>query len=223
MSKGAIFVEHDEEPVPGLPGPLPQGETILWQGAPGWTGLALRALHVRAVALYFVLLALWRGAALTEDGATTAEALSGALFLLVLGAIPVALLMGYAWFSGRSTIYTITNRRIIVRTGVALPMAINIPFALIDSAAVARRTDGSGDILLGVAKPHRVSWVALWPHTRSFRVLRAQPMLRALADVEGVAQVLGRALAASAAAPVKPVASEPARPAPAGERAAAMA
>ena len=45
--------EHDFEPIRGLPGPLPEGETILWQGAPDWRVLAVQAFHVRAVAIYF--------------------------------------------------------------------------------------------------------------------------------------------------------------------------
>ena len=27
--------EHDYEPVRGLPGPLPAGEQLIWQGSPG--------------------------------------------------------------------------------------------------------------------------------------------------------------------------------------------
>ena len=52
--------EHDFEPIRGLPGDLPEGETILWQGAPNWLTLAEQAFHVRAVAAYFALMLLWR-------------------------------------------------------------------------------------------------------------------------------------------------------------------
>ena len=51
--------EHDYEPIPGLPAPLPEGETILWQGAPRWESFARRAMRVRLVAGYFVALAVW--------------------------------------------------------------------------------------------------------------------------------------------------------------------
>ena len=35
MSHGPAHVpEHDFEPQPGLPEPLPRDETLLWQGAP---------------------------------------------------------------------------------------------------------------------------------------------------------------------------------------------
>jgi len=200
------FYEHDVEPIPGLPAPLPQGEAILWQGRPGFSGLARRALHLRWMSVYFMLLALWRGAALALDGADGLEVALGAGFILLLGAVPMGLLTLYGWASARMTLYTITTRRVVIRTGVALPMNVNIPFAVIGSASVAQHDDGTGDIALAVMKPHRVSWMALWPYTRSWHMSHPQPTLRAVAEPEKVAQVLGRALAVAASMPVRAVA-----------------
>lgn len=194
--------EHGFEPVPGLPERLPEGETLLWQGRPGWWGLARGALHVRGIAAYFVLLALWRGAGITSEGGGAHEAASGAATVLLIGALPVAFLLAYAWFSARGSVYSITNRRVVMRVGVALPVTINLPFALVESAALTRRADGSGDIVLRLAGPQRASWIAHWPHLRAWRFTRPEPMLRALPDAEAAAQILGRALASGAALPV---------------------
>ena len=202
------FFEHDSEPVPGLPAPLPAGETLLWQGAPTFLGLARRALHLRWLSVYFVMLALWRGAALAGDGTSLGVIVQGSLLILLLGCVPIVLLALYGWASARSTLYTITTRRVVIRTGVALPMTVNIPFALIGSAGVARHADGTGDIALRIMPPHRVSWLALWPHTRSWHVSRPEPTLRAVAEPEVVAQTLGRALAAAAAMPVRAMATD---------------
>jgi hypothetical protein len=198
--------EHDGEPVRGLPGHLPPGEHILWQGTPGWAGIARRALHLRGMAVYFALLGVLRGAALAADGAPMADAVMGGALMLLVGAVPIGLLAGFAVLSARTSIYTITNRRIVLRVGVALPMTINLPFTQIESAGVARHRDGTGDITVTLAKPSRVAWLAVWPHTRSFRISRPEPTLRALADVDVAAQVLARALAAAADAPVATVA-----------------
>lgn len=197
--------EHGFEPVPGLPERLPEGETLLWQGRPGWRGLARGALHVRGIAAYFVLLALWRGASVTADGGSGLEAAGAAATLVLIGAVPIAFLLAYAWFAAREAVYSITNRRIVMRVGLALPVTINLPFALIENAALSRRADGSGDIVLRLAGPQRASWIALWPHLRAWRFTRPEPMLRALSDAESAAQILGRALAAAAAVPVAPM------------------
>jgi hypothetical protein len=196
------LAEHDGEPIPGLPGPLPAGESILWQGAPEWRGIARRALFVRGIALYFVLLAVLQAGNLATQGAGGLEMAAGASLLIVIGLVPVALLLLFAGLSARTTLYTITSRRIVMRVGVALPMTINIPFVLIDQAAVANHPDGTGDLVVKLVAPHRVSWLALWPHIRPFRLARPEPMLRALKDSDVAAQVLSRALAAAASVPV---------------------
>ena len=200
-----VYAEHDLEPIPGLPATLPAGESVLWQGRPRWTGIARRALFVRWIAAYFALIALWRGAELAAGGAGAGEVALGALLPLGIGLVPIAILLVFAWAAQRSTIYTVTNRRVVMRVGVALPMTVNLPFALIESAGLARHADGTGDIVLNIARPHRASWIALWPHVRTWRVSRPEPMLRALRDAESAAQVLSRALAAHAEVPVQPV------------------
>jgi len=214
QARPGIF-EHENEPVPGLPEELPEGETILWQGAPGWGGIARRALHLRGIAMYFVLLGVLRGAAMAAEGASMADALQGGAIMLLVGAVPIGLLASFAVLSARTSLYTITNRRIVMRVGVALPMTINLPFALIANAGVKRHSDGTGDITVTLASPARVAWLAVWPHTRSFRVAKPEPTLRALADVNVAAQVLARALAAHAEMPVEAMSQQPA---PAGSR-----
>ncbi|MEM8827721.1 MAG: PH domain-containing protein, partial [Pseudomonadota bacterium] len=103
--------EYDHEPVRGLPGKLPEGEHIIWQGAPDWKRLALSALHIRLAALYFAAmgaLSLLRG----DMGTAAVIAISGAA---VIGFFAL-----FAWAVGRTTLYTLTNRRVVLRIGVAL-------------------------------------------------------------------------------------------------------
>jgi len=198
--------EHDYEPVPGLPERLPPGETILWQGAPAFAALARRALHVRSIAIYFAALALWRGTSLALDGASAHEVAAGASLLVLVGAGAILPLALYAWAAARTTLYTITNRRVVIRAGVALPTSFNLPFAAIEAAGVRLHGDGVGDIALRLMPGQKVAYIFLWPHARPWRFARPEPMLRCIPEAETVAQTLGRALAAAAAMPVQPVA-----------------
>jgi hypothetical protein len=193
--------EHDSEPVPGLPENLPEGEAILWQGSPRWRPFALRAFHLRGLAVYFALLAAWHVA----DGWTAdpQDAALGGLRLVALGAVAIVLLLGLGKLAARTTLYTITGRRIVMRVGVALPMTVNIPFAAIRAADLRQDRDGSGDIQLRLLPGHRVSYFALWPHLRMLRVSNPEPVLRSLPDAEAAARALAQALAASAAMPVR--------------------
>jgi hypothetical protein len=187
--------EHETEPVPGLPQELPEGEAILWQGAPTWKGMMRHGFHLHLLALYFVALAVWRGSLLHADGASALEVAGGALWLLVVGAAPILLVALFSALSARSTLYTVTDRRVVLRVGVALPMTINIPYASIQAATLRRHPGGGGDIVLTLVPRHRISYVALWPHVRGLRMMRPEPVLRALADVDAAAQVLAGALA----------------------------
>lgn len=207
--------EHDAEPVLGLPGRLPEGERVLWQGAPCWRALALRAYHVRALALYFVALVAWVAAASSSARDTLlAAGLAGAA---------LGLLTGLAWLTAQTTLYTVTSRRAVIRFGVAVPVTVNLPFAAISSAGLRAYADGTGDLALLMAVPRGLSWPVLWPHVRPWRLARPEPVLRAVPDAARAAQILARALASHAEQPA-PAIPHPALPpgaaAPAREAAA---
>lgn len=181
---------------PGLPGPLPADEHILWQGSPCAFGIAFRALHLRLVGLWFLGLALWAAVPVLAGG-SPAEAAVLAGPTLAIGAGAVALLALLGWLSARTTTYTITNRRVVMRVGIALPMTLNLPFGRIESAGCARYADGSGDLPLRLRSGNRVAYLHLWPHARPWHVTRPEPMLRAIADADAVAAILARALSAA--------------------------
>lgn len=185
--------EHEFEPVRGLPEPLPEGERMLWQGSPDFGALARRAFHVRKVALYFGLLMAWRFAADLLDGQSAAAAAGSALGLVPLALAGTGLLAVLAWFTARETVFTITDRRVVLRFGVALTMAVNVPFKVIESAALRLHPDGTGDLPLTLSSEQRIGWLVNWPYVRLGR--RTQPMLRAVPDAERVARLLSEALA----------------------------
>ncbi len=224
--------EHDFEPVPGLPERLPQGERILWQGAPHWPTLARRAMHTHKIAGYFGIIAAWQLFATLNAGGAFAPALVSTAILVGVAAVPIALFAAYAWLVQRTTLYTITNRRVVLRVGVAVSITINLPFAKVERAAVKRYGNGAGEISLAVGGAQRISYLILWPHARRWRLARPEPTLRAIPEVDRVAGLLaealeaaaeGRELTAKPAAPEAEPAAEPAPAAPDWRRVAAAA
>ncbi len=188
--------EYEFEPVPGLPENLPAGEAILWQGAPNWKNTAMRALHIRGTAIYFALLLIWYTESKLNQGESWSSVLMSDLRLGGLATITLGLMGLYAWLSAKTTLYTITNRRVVMRVGVALPMVLNLPFARIEAANLKGYDNRSGDIALTLFKDDRVAYLMLWPHVRPWRLTRAQPMLRGIPDAAVAAAILGEALAA---------------------------
>jgi hypothetical protein len=194
-------MSHDDfefEPIRGLPALLPEGERLLWQGTPRWKSLAMRAYHVRKVAAYFSLLVLWRIAVGVESGHSASAIVISCAFLFALGGIAIAVLSLLAYCAARATVYSITSRRVLLRHGVAVPMTMNIPFKVIDSAQLKMFPDRTGDIAMRVIKAERVGYLITWPHLRPGFLTHPQPSLRALPDARRAAEILGLALAADA-------------------------
>ena len=186
--------EYEFEPIRGLPEHLPPGEEMLWQGAPRWSALARRAFHIRKVAVYFAIILVWRIFADLSAGETTGEVVVGALWITALALVSIGGLLLLAWAMARSTVYTITTRRLVMRFGVALPMIVNFPFAQIHSAQMKRHRDETGDIPIVLVASTRTSYTVLWPHVRPWHFTKPQPMLRAIPDVARVAGILSDAL-----------------------------
>jgi hypothetical protein len=179
----------------GLPGPLPAGERILWQGRPKAAGIAIRALHVRLVGLWFVGLALWSGLpAAMEGGLAAGIGATGTTLGAACAAVGLAAFLG--WLCARTTTYTITNRRIVMQVGIALPMTLNLPYAMVSDAGLRVFADGSGDLPVRLRAGTRIAYLHLWPHARPWRVSEPQPMLRAVPEAQNVAAILAAAIAA---------------------------
>lgn len=200
--------EHAGEPIRGLPGHLPAGEHILWQGSPDWRTLSRSALKAHWVAVYFGGLAVWNVGSQMASGAPLAPALGVGVLTLAVGAVAVGLLMLYAWLNARTTVYTLTNKRFVLRHGVALSKCFNIPYPTIARAGLKVDARGVGDIPLGLAEGYKVAYPHLWPHVRPWRFVTPEPMLRSLPEAATVAELLSSQLQLAARAADKPFVAE---------------
>ena len=99
-----------------------------------------------------------------------------------------------AWLNARLTVYTITNRRVAMRIGVALTVTLNLPYRWIGSADLLTHADGSGDIALTLTGKSKLSYLVLWPHVRPWRISQPQPALRAVTGIADVAAILAHAM-----------------------------
>lgn len=185
--------EHEFEAAPGLPEALPTDEVQLWQGSPDALLLARQALHVDALLVYFGALLAWRGLGSAYDGASLGQTLMAMAGMLPLIALALSLLGGIAWLMARTTVYTLTNKRVVMRVGVVLSITFNLPYAQIASAGWRPRGQG-GDIVLSLAGTDRIAYLHLWPHVRPWQLKRTQPMLRGLSNAQAIAQMLAAAL-----------------------------
>ena len=180
-----------------LPADIPRGERVLWFGAPEPVSLWRRAYRADAVGLWFLAMTAWNGASVASSDGGFAGFVS-VLRTLGFGAAALAILGLLAWCSARTTLYVLTERRVIIKTGIALPMFIHIPFKQIRAANVRAFADGTGEVTVGLAEAQRIPYLALWPSARPLRFARPEPALRGIANARDVGATLARALAEAA-------------------------
>lgn len=187
-------MSHDDfatEPVRGLPERPPEGEEILWQGRPNVWALTRSALALKWVMGYFVFLAVWRFVA-AVDIMPMGQAIGITVPFFALAAIVAVLFWLVAFVQARTTVYTVTNKRVAMRIGAALTMTLNLPYTQIESADLDLRKDGTGTIALELMGETRFSYVMCWPHIRPWK-FPTQPALRCIPDAERVAGIIAEA------------------------------
>lgn len=192
------ILEDDEAGGVGIG--LARHERLLWEGRPRWTALAVHAFHARKIAIYFALLAAWSAIDAVGEGADWLAALASIKSLALPAALGIGCALFLGWVSARTTLYRLTDKRLLLRVGMALPASVYIPLRLIDSAGLRVHRDGSGDIPIVLPKGERFAYLLLWPHARPWTLRQPQPMLRAIDEPQRVAAILAGALAATAEA-----------------------
>lgn len=186
---------EDYEPIPGLPEDLPEDEVILWQGKPTMYGIARRVFAVRGVTIWFLLLMVWTITAGLADGQSALIVFRNSSILLIPMTAALSVLLFLSNAVASTTVYTITNKRLVVRAGVAILKSINIPFKSIAAAALKINKDGSADIPVAIVPDQRIAYLMMWPHVKLSAFKDVQPMIRGIKDGRRVARILSNALA----------------------------
>ena len=106
-----------------------------------------------------------------------------------------AILHGLAFWSQRTTLYILTDTRVIMRIGMAIEARINVPLKHVLSADLRKRGETHGDISLNLGGERTLGYALLWPHARRWRFSQPEPMLRAIPEAEKVAKLLADAAA----------------------------
>jgi hypothetical protein len=117
-----------------------------------------------------------------------ALSISGSLAIIALGLLALT-----AKLSANTTLYTITNKRIVMRIGIVLTLSFNLPLRWIQSAQIKPQTDGFGDIALELKGEDRIAYLHLWPHARAWHIGQPQPALRCIANAKEVGTLLHEA------------------------------
>ena len=176
------MTEYEDEPVEGLPDYLPEGETMVWQGRPTVAAMARRVFFIPHLALYFGLLIAGHTVYRLMEGVSGVQVMGTFVWQAGLAAVVLVLLAWLARSYAASVMYTLTSERLVIRSGVALPMMVNIPIEQITAADMRVYRDGTGDIVLTPIADRKLHWVLLWPNVSAWYSRPIRPLLRGLAE-----------------------------------------
>lgn len=182
--------EHEFEAAPGLPEPLPASEKILWQGSPDWRVLGNEAFHLKTLSIYFALMVALQALLSWDATLGFSKNLMALMTSTLLACVALGLLALTTWLSASTTLYTITDKRIVMRIGIVLTLTFNLPFSRIQAAQIKNSKNGKGNIAVDLQGPDRIAYLHLWPHARPWHLKQPQPMLRALPEVANVGSLL---------------------------------
>ena len=153
----------------------------------------MRVFHIRKIAIYFAVMIASRGIYLSLTGAAVFDVAKGVLLVTLLAAIALGALATLAWLTARTTAYTLTDQRVVMRIGIVLTLTFNLPLKRLSTAGLQLTRGGFGDIPLALNGGDRIGWLNLWPHARPWHIAKPEPMLRCIPQAQAVATQLQQA------------------------------
>ena len=180
---------HEFEPTFGFPESLPTSEKVLWQGSPCAWLIARRIFFLPHLFFYFLILSCLT-LIFNSEVLTLKDLFIKFLSYMSLGMVAIFLLLAISYLISSTTVYSVTDKRVVMRIGIVLNLSLNIPFSKIETAELKAYPDKSGDISLNLVSDNKIAYLHLWPHCRPWFFSSPRPRLSCLKDVEVIASCL---------------------------------
>ena len=171
---------------------IPKDEKIIWYGRPDLRRFCLTALGLKYIIIYLII--IFFSIIYARYGDFNFIEILQVLFPYLISCFLAVLLLIIVGISQvLPTIYVITSKRVIIRSGLALIFMINVPFDKIASIDKNLYKDGCGNISFKLINNKRVPFFASWPSVRPWYFNNPEPTFRCISDVEIVALKLSEA------------------------------
>ena len=168
---------------------IPDGESILWKGKPSLWGFSWNLFGLKWITFYLSILSIVSIARFFASDFHTAFYIDFLPFFLS-GIFASIILIGLAAIQAYSTVYIITENRVIIKTGAALSFLISMPFKKIKEVNLQKRGASIGTISFELFSKKRVPYISCWPSVRPWKFKKTQPAFSCVRSVEEVATIL---------------------------------
>ena len=171
---------------------IPEGDEIIWHGRPDIRRFSLSALGLKYVLLYLLVVAVFN--LQKSFGTITPVTFLQIMFPYIVScclALVLLVLVGLSQIL--PTLYVVTSKRVIIKSGFALIFMLNVPFDKIENIDKKVFSDGCGDISFRLISNKRVPFFAGWPSVRPWYFNNPEPTFRCIPNVNFVALELANA------------------------------
>ena len=190
---------------------IPEGESILWKGKPSFWGFSWYFFGLKLLAFYLIILSVVFAARLTVTDFFTAFVVDFLPFLLS-GILTSFILMALAKIQSQSSVYIITENRVIIKSGAALSFLISMPFKKIKAVNLQKRKGSLGTISFELNSGKRVPYISCWPSVRPWRFKKTEPAFSCIENVDEVATILRKSVMAGRVSLQAPVTNSEFKP-----------
>lgn len=169
---------------------IPSGEEIHWYGRPDWKSLGYCCYGIKYLIIYLLLSVLYTFVKMPVEFSLAAF-VNHYIPYMLSGTVAGIILFILAFASAKHTCYVITDKRIVIRTGIALVFLLNLPFKNILSIDRQRLKNTRGNLAFTIQSKKRIPYFSCWPSVRGGSVLNPVPAFRSILDVQEIERLVG--------------------------------
>ena len=169
---------------------VPEGEKVCWVGKPNWVSFGFHVFGIKYLVIYFIISAFYSVSQIELDFSLNAF-IGEYISFVVSGVIASLILFLLSYVSARHTCYVITEKRLVIRTGVALVFLLNVPFKNVISIDKQSLYYGVGNLSFKTQSKKRIPYFSCWPSVRSGSFLETIPTFRSIANIEEIGNLVG--------------------------------
>ena len=168
---------------------IPNKEKIHWIGKPSWASFGYQVFGIKYLIFYFILSALY-AVSQVDPVFTFFAFLVNFIPFLMSGVFAACILFVLAYLTASHTHYVITEKRIVIRTGVALVFLLNVPIKNIISIDKQRLAGGRGNLSFTAKSKKRIPFVSCWPSVKSGSFIEPIPAFRSISNIEEIGMLV---------------------------------
>ena len=176
----------DKTPPKDVLSVIPENEEVIWHGRPNLRRFSLSALGLRYLMLYLLIISITTFS--SNFGNLTLLLFLQMMFPYIISCCLAGIILVVIGISQViPTVYVITSKRIIIKSGLALIFMLNVPFDKVANIDKKVFNDGCGDISFKLIGNKRIPFFAGWPSVRPWYFNDPEPTFRCIPDVDVVA------------------------------------